>query len=59
VTEDTLGRADDSAVLLISKSNRGSVDVAYPGTDYEIEVFSPDPAEAAELTSSGALERIR
>ncbi len=57
-TEDTLGRSDDGAVLLISKSNPGSIYVAYPGTGYEIEVFSPDPAEALELASSGALEPI-
>jgi hypothetical protein len=46
-------------VQLISESNPGSVYVAHPDTGYEIEVFSPDPAEAAELASSGALEPIR
>jgi len=58
-TEDTLGRSDDGAVLLISKSNPGSIYVAYPGPGYEIEVFSPDPVEALELASSGALEPIK
>jgi hypothetical protein len=50
-----LERAPDGGVVLVNPSSRGSVYLAYPGTDIQIEVYDPDPEKALELIRSGAV----
>lgn len=52
------GKTPDGGLVVSNESNPTSVYVAYPGTDYQIEVFDPDPKVAFETATSGALERI-
>ena len=40
---------------MYDKTGRTSVYVAYPGSDYQIEVFDPTPGNAPELVRSGAI----
>jgi hypothetical protein len=51
-------RLDEGAVLLRNPSAPGSVYLAYPDGDVEIEVYHPDPGRAMELVRAGAIERV-
>jgi hypothetical protein len=53
-----LARSEDGAVVLIDPAKPGSVYLAYPGKDQQIEVFSPDVKESLELATSGDVEPI-
>jgi hypothetical protein len=46
------------AVTAATGASRKSVYVAYPGVDYQIEVFDPKPGEAQKLVASGQLARV-
>lgn len=46
-------------VAFYSKANPTSVHLAYPGEDYQIEVFDPSASRAQELVSSGQVRQIR
>lgn len=43
------------AVFLSGAGSSGSVYLAYPGTDLEVEVYSPRPGQALRLVRSGAI----
>ena len=45
-------------VAFYSKSSPSNVYVAFPGSDYQIEVFDPDPARAQALVRSGQVQPI-
>jgi hypothetical protein len=45
----------DGGIALLDGPHPQSVHVAYPGLDYEIEVYDPTPARALELVSAGRL----
>jgi hypothetical protein len=45
-------------VAFYSKSSPSNVYVAFPGSDYQIEVFDPDPARAQALVRSGKVRPI-
>lgn len=51
----SLRTAADGAALLVSPSSRGSVYLAYPGSDLQIEVYDPSPGRALRLIRSGAI----
>jgi hypothetical protein len=53
-----LERASDGGVVLVNPSSPGSVYLAYPGTDIQIEVYDPEPGKALELIGSGALRPV-
>lgn len=53
-----LDRLEDGATVLPNPSSSGSVYLAYPGGDLEIEVYHPDPGKALELIRSGAIEAV-
>lgn len=48
----------DGSVVLLNPSSSGSVYLAYPGSDLEIEVYDPQPGRALELIRSGAIEQV-
>jgi len=39
-------------------NSEGSVYLAYPGSDLQVEVYSPQPGEAMALIRSGAIEAV-
>ena len=45
-------------VAAISSSRPTSAYVAYPGVDYQMELFDPDPAVVKRLASSGAVQPV-
>jgi hypothetical protein len=46
------------AVFLRNPSAEGSVYLAYPGTDIQIEVYDPAPGRALRLIRSGAIKPV-
>jgi hypothetical protein len=54
----SLARTDDGAVLLVQRSAANNAHLAYPGSDHEIEVFSPVPGEALRLAARGAVRPV-
>jgi hypothetical protein len=48
----------DGGLVVAGKDNPSSVYIAYPGADYQIEVYDPDPAVALETATSGAVEPV-
>ncbi len=53
-----LGKTDNGAVLLIDPESPKNVNLAYPGDDVHIEVFSPVPGEALSLAIDGEVEPV-
>jgi hypothetical protein len=45
-------------IAVIAKSYPKSIHVAWPGTDYQVEVFDPSAAKARQLVSSGQISTI-
>jgi hypothetical protein len=45
-------------VAFSGKRNASSVYVAFPGSDYQIEVYDPTPGEARRLVEQGAVGRV-
>jgi hypothetical protein len=43
---------------VISKADPTSIHLAYPGSDYQVEVFDPSAAVARRVVSSGQLTTI-
>ena len=54
----TLGRAPGGGVVLVNPSSQGSVYLAYPGSDLQIEVYDPTPGRALGLIRSGAIRPV-
>jgi hypothetical protein len=48
----------DGGLVVSSNSNPNNVYVAYPGSDYQIEIFDPDAKTALGIATSGAIEPI-
>ena len=46
-------------MALVDESYPNSVHVAYPGVDYQVEVYDPSPARAREVATSGLVQRVR
>lgn len=53
-----LARSRDDAVVLVDPATPGSVRLAYPGSEQQIEVYSPDPKQALRLATSGDVEPV-
>jgi hypothetical protein len=51
----SLESAADGGVVLVNPSSEGSVYLAYPGSDLQIEVYDPAPGRALGLIRSGAI----
>jgi hypothetical protein len=52
------GKAPDGALVVTNSSNPTSVYLGYPDTDHQVEVFDPNPKEAFNLATSGAIVPI-
>ena len=52
------GSTPDGGYVLTNKNNPNSVYVAFPGQDYEVEVYDPDPKNAFKVATSGAIVPI-
>jgi hypothetical protein len=50
-------RAPDGAIAYAPKDT-SSVYVAYPGSEYQIEVFDPNPRRALKLVKSGRIQLV-
>ena len=50
---------NDGGVAFYSEATPTSVYLAYPGSDYQVEVYDPLPERARELVSSGQVEPVR
>jgi hypothetical protein len=53
-----LGKTDDGAVLLVDPASPNNAHLAYPDTDFQIEVFSSVPGQALRLSSRGAVQPV-
>jgi hypothetical protein len=53
-----LGRAEGGGLTLQNPDSQGSVYLAYPDSDLQIEVYDPSPGRAGELIHSGAIEPV-
>lgn len=53
-----LGRTGNGAVLLVDPESPKNANLAYPGDDVHIEVFSPVPGEALRLAVGGEVEPV-
>jgi hypothetical protein len=53
-----LGRTDDGAVLLIDPGSPNNAHLAYPDTDIQVEIFSPDPGEALRFAARGDVRPV-
>jgi hypothetical protein len=51
-------KTPDGGFVVFNKTNAQSVYVAYPGSDYQIEVFDPNPKAARQLATSGGVAPI-
>jgi len=56
--EAELARADNGALLLIDPKAPGSIRLAYPGADQQVELYTPDVAEGIRLAKSGAVQPV-
>ncbi len=53
-----LARSDDGATVLINTRTPGSVHLAHPGSDWQVEVYSPDPEAGLRLVKDGAVQPV-
>jgi hypothetical protein len=51
-------RLPDGGLAVIDKSYPKSIHLAYPGSEYQIEVFHPSPARVRNLVSTGQVSTI-
>jgi hypothetical protein len=49
---------ENGGLALVSENNPVSVYLAYPGSEYQIEVFDPDPVRALRLVTSGQIKPV-
>jgi len=52
------GRLPNGGLYVVSRGRPNSVYVAYPGSDVQIEVFSPSASQARQFVTSGKLRRV-
>ena len=46
-------------IALVDQAYPKSIHVAYPGSDYQVEVFSPSPARTRQVVVSGQVAAVR
>ncbi|MGE0068353.1 MAG: hypothetical protein AB7T48_13475 [Solirubrobacterales bacterium] len=51
-------RGEGGAILVPNPDSPGSVYLAYPGTDLQVEVYDPEPGRALALIRSGAIRPV-
>ncbi|HYZ76818.1 MAG TPA: hypothetical protein VE596_05540 [Gaiellaceae bacterium] len=55
---DVTFKAPRSGLAIYSRTGATNVYVAYPGSNYQIEVYDPNPTRARKLVRSGAIRPI-
>jgi hypothetical protein len=53
-----LARGDDGSVVLIDPSTPGSVRIAHPGSDEQIEFYTPNIRESIRLATDGSIQPV-
>jgi hypothetical protein len=53
-----LARSDKGAVVLLDTKSPDNAHLAYPGTDLQIEIFSPVQGEALRLAARDGVEPV-
>jgi hypothetical protein len=53
-----IGRVADGGIVLENPESAGSVYLAYPGSDLQIEVYDPAPGGAMELIEAGEIRPV-
>ncbi len=51
-------RSADGAAILPNSSSRGSVYLAYPNTDIQVEVYDPAPGRAGRMVAAGEIRPV-
>ena len=54
----TMLKLPNGGRAVIDPTNPKSIHFAYPGSDYEMEVFDPSPARARQIVSSGQITTV-
>lgn len=54
----TISHAPGNAIVYYDRANSGSVYLAYPGTEVEVEVFDPNSQRALRLVESGQIVAV-
>ena len=49
----------DGGLVVTNSKNPQSVYIAYPNTNYEIEVYDPNPKSALEVATSGTVQPVK
>ena len=49
----------DGGIALVDQAYPKSIHIAYPGSDYQVEVFSPSPARTRQVVVSGQVAAVR
>jgi hypothetical protein len=52
------GKTPDGALVVTNSDRPTSVYIGYPDSDHQVEVFDPNPKEAFDLATSGAIVPI-
>ena len=52
-------RTPDDGLVVSFATSPNNVYVAFPGSDYEIEVYDPHPGRALELATAGGIVPLR
>ena len=53
-----IARSDNGAVVLLDPESPDNAHLAYPGTDLQIEIFSPVPGQALRLAAHDRVEPV-
>lgn len=53
-----LARGADGAVILIDPTTPGSVRLAYPGSNQQIELYTPNVEEGLQLATDGSIQPV-
>lgn len=53
-----LARSDDGALILIDPETPGSVRIAYPGSDEQVELYTPNVRESIRLATNGSIQPV-
>jgi hypothetical protein len=54
-----LARGKNGALVLIDPGTPGSVRLAYPGSDQQVEIYTPNVRESIRLATDGSIEPVQ
>jgi hypothetical protein len=53
-----LARSDDGALILIDPKAPGSVRIAHPGSDEQVELYTPNVRDSIRLATNGSIQPV-